>query len=94
MIPSGAADPNYDIQYNAGIYTINPASLTIEAANETMVYGGTVPTLNVAYSGFVNGDDVSSLSASAVATTTATSASPAGTYPITPNGATLSGTVS
>jgi hypothetical protein len=84
----GAVDPNYTITYGQpGTLTIKPATLTVTAGNDTMTYGGAVPALNVAYSGFVNGDNLSSLTAPATATTTAASASAAGTYPITATGA-------
>ena len=87
LTPSGAVDPNYVIQYVNGPYTINPAPLTVTASNVTMTYGGTVPPLGVTYTGFVNGDKASSLTTPAAASTNATSASPAGTYPINAAGA-------
>jgi hypothetical protein len=68
--------------------TISQASLTIIAGNATMTAGSAIPTLTVSYSGFVNGDNASSLSTQPRVTTTATSASPAGSYPITASGAT------
>jgi hypothetical protein len=87
LTPSGAVDPNYVIQYVNGNYTISPAVLTIIATNASMTYGGTVPSLSVSYTGFVNGDNASSLTTPPTVSTTATPASPAGTYPITATGA-------
>jgi hypothetical protein len=87
LIPSGAVNPNYVIEYINGLYTISPASLTITAVNQTMTYGGMVPALTASYSGFVNGDNASSLTPPPTLTTTATSSSPAGAYPITASGA-------
>ncbi|HVS97985.1 MAG TPA: MBG domain-containing protein, partial [Puia sp.] len=87
LIPSGAASPNYAIQYVNGTYTVRPAPLTISAANQTMTYGGTLPVPTVTYSGFVNGDNVSRLTTAPTVTTTAVSSSPAGVYPITVSGA-------
>jgi MBG domain (YGX type) len=87
LTPSGAVNPNYIIQYVSGVYTISPAALTITAANASMTYGGTVPSLSVSYTGFVNGDGASSLTTAPTITTTGTSSSPAGPYPITPAGA-------
>lgn len=87
LTPAGAGDPNYTIQYVNGSYTIKPVALTISAANKSMIYGGTLPSLTVTYSGFVNGDNASSLTTQPAISTTATSSSPAGTYPITPSGA-------
>ncbi|HXB34651.1 MAG TPA: MBG domain-containing protein [Puia sp.] len=88
LTPSGAADPNYTFQYVTGVYTIQKAALTINAVNQTMTYGGSVPVLTASYSGFVNGDGTSALTTAPTITTTATSASQVGAYPITASGAT------
>jgi len=48
-----------------------------------MAVGAAVPTFTASYSGFVNGEGAGVLSGSPSLTTTATSSSPAGTYPIT-----------
>ena len=50
-------DPNYTFTYSGGSVTVTPAPLTITASNAPMTYGGTVPTITPAYSGFVNGDN-------------------------------------
>ena len=68
-------------------YGITP--LTVKANNATKTVGAPLPTLSVSYSGFVNGDTPAILSGSPVETTTATSASPAGLYPITVTKGTL-----
>jgi alpha-tubulin suppressor-like RCC1 family protein len=77
---SGAADPNYTISYAGGSVQVMTASLVIAASSPTMTYGGTVPTINASYSGFVNGDNVASLTSPPTCSTTATSTSPAGSY--------------
>ena len=89
---SGAIDPNYAISYVAGTLKINPALpvLTIAANNQSTVYGSALPALTVTYAGFVNGDNNAasrSLPRLPTASTPATSASPAATYPITASGA-------
>jgi hypothetical protein len=61
--------------------------LTVTANNQTKVYGAANPALTVSYSGFVNGDTVTSLTTAPSVTTTATTASAVGTYPITASGA-------
>jgi hypothetical protein len=66
---------------------INQAALTITAGNAAMTYGGVLPVFGFTYSGFVNGDNAASLTSAPVATTTATSSSPAGNYSIVPSGA-------
>jgi hypothetical protein len=69
----------------AGPYnvTVNPAPLTVTANNASMAVGAALPTFTASYSGFQNGDTASALSGSPHFSTTATSSSPAGTYPIT-----------
>ena len=68
-------------------FTISPARLSITASSPAMTYGGTVPAITPSYSGFAGNDNPSSLSAPPSCSTTATSASPAGTYPSTCSGA-------
>jgi hypothetical protein len=80
---SGDANNNPSGNSLAGNQVINKATLTVTANNASMIYGGTVPTFTASYTGFVNGDTSSVLSGSPSLTTTATSASPAGTYTIT-----------
>lgn len=69
------------------IMAVDKAALKITANNVPMPYGGPMPALTVSYSGFVNGDDASDLTTKPTITTTATSSSPAGSYPITASGA-------
>lgn len=67
--------------------TVNKASLTIKADDQAKVTGDANPPLTLTYTGFVNGEDAAGLNPSPVVSTTATTASPAGTYPITVDGA-------
>lgn len=67
--------------------TVNKATLTVTADNKTKQEGEVNPELTVTYSGFVNGDNASSLTTQPTVTTTATKDSPVGTYPITASGA-------
>ncbi len=67
-------------------FTVTPAPLTVTAHNETKVYGSAKPNLVYQYSGFVNGDDSTKLSAQATISTTATPSSGVGNYPITLSG--------
>src|SRR6202030_2359699 len=75
---SGAVDGDYAISYATGILTITPAALTITANNQTKVYGAAVPTLTASYTGFVNGDSATSLTAAPALTTTEAACSLAG----------------
>jgi trimeric autotransporter adhesin len=62
---------------------INPAALTVTVDNKAKICGMSNPPLTASYNGFVNGESVNALSSPVVLTTTATTASDAGTYPIT-----------
>ena len=63
-------------------FTVTSAPLTVTATNESMVYGGTVPTpLTYTYTGLVNNDPSATFSGSLA--TTATSSSNVGDYAIT-----------
>ncbi len=89
IIPSNAVGSgltNYNITYTNGAMTVNKATLTVTANNQTKIYGSTNPTLTITYSGFVNGDSQASLTTQPTATTTATTASNVGSYTITPAG--------
>ena len=67
--------------------TVNKATLTITADDKTKQEGEENPELTVSYTGFVNGDNATSLTTQPTVTTTANTTSPAGTYPITVSGA-------
>ena len=84
---SGAVDPNYQISYVAGKLTIGTATLTITANNQTKVFGQTNPTLTVSYAGFEDGDTPKSLKTQPKISTTASTTSNVGKYPITASGA-------
>jgi hypothetical protein len=79
---------NYAITYNTANFTILPALLTITADDKSKVAGAAVPPLTASFSGFVAGDTELSLVTPPVFSTTATSTSPGGTYPIVVSGAT------
>jgi hypothetical protein len=66
---------------------VAPAPLTITAQNRTVVSGRSVPALTVSYRGLANGDTPASLTRRPTVATTATAASPPGTYRITVGGA-------
>ncbi len=82
---SGAADPSYDFTYVNGSVNVTPADATVKASSGSLTYGGTVPAITASYTGLVNGD--THPATLATCSTTATPASPAGTYPSTCAGA-------
>jgi hypothetical protein len=66
---------------------INKATLTVTADNKTKIYGMPNPPLTASYNGFVSGENTNVLSSPVVLTTTSTTTSDAGAYPITACGA-------
>ena len=83
---SGATDDNYTIHYVGGTLTVAPVKLVVTAADATMVYGSSLPTLSYSYSGFINGDSEASLTALPTLGTAA-AGSHVGTYAIQAAGA-------
>jgi hypothetical protein len=84
---SGAVLSGDTFTYVAGTMTVTPApvNVTVTANNQTMVAGSAVPALTYTLSPVVTP------TTNPACTTTATSSSPAGSYPITCSGAVLSG---
>ncbi|HUO47668.1 MAG TPA: MBG domain-containing protein, partial [Acidimicrobiales bacterium] len=91
---SGASDANYAVTYVNGSVNVAQAVLTVTANNQTMVFGGPVPTLTATITGFVNGQTLatSGVTGAPSCSTTATTSSPGGTYPITCSLGTLGAT--
>ena len=91
IIPSAAVGSgltNYTISYNNGTLTVNPAPLSVLAANASRVYGQTNPVFTVTYSGFVNGETNTVLGGTLTYDCLAVTNSPIGPYPIVPRGLT------
>ncbi|OWK40870.1 Ig-like domain repeat protein [Fimbriiglobus ruber] len=65
--------------------TVTPAPLTVSADNKTATVGAALPTLTFTVSGLVNGDAPSVVTGITLSTT-ATTGSPAGQYPIVVSG--------
>ncbi len=83
-------DPSNGSSSGSTTTTIQPAVLTVTASNASTVQGAALPSFTYTVAGFVNGDTSSAVTGAPVETTTATSTSPAGTYPITPTQGSLS----
>ena len=79
---------NYLITYHNGDVIVKPAVLRITADDKTKEAGTVNPPLTITYSGFVNNEGPAQLLTQPVISTTATTISPAGDYPITVSGAT------
>ena len=83
---SGASSANYVITYAGGMLSVTPAPLTVTPNNVIKPYGVAVPSLTATYSGFVNGDSPASLATPVTLSTSATTSSTFGSYPITATG--------
>jgi hypothetical protein len=83
---SGGAATNYTITRQKGTLTIGKAPLTVTAQDATGFAGDPLPTFQLTYTGFKNGETSAVLTTVPQATTTATAASAANTYPITVSG--------
>ena len=81
---------NYKFQMMPGVLEVYTAPLWVTANSVTMTQGDPVPTLTYTLTGFENGDTASVVSGAPVLSTTATSSSPPGHYPITVSVGTLS----
>jgi type IV secretory pathway protease TraF len=80
---------NYYFYMIPGTVQVYAAHLTLSANGVTMTQGSPVPPLTYTLTGFVNGDTSSIVTGAPVLTTTATSSSPPGIYPITVSRGTL-----
>ncbi len=80
---SAPANATYSAASVTQSFIISPAVLKVTAYNLTSVYGQPLPSLTYNYSGFVNGDTSSVVSGIPALSTTATTGSNAGSYPIT-----------
>ena len=78
---------NYNDSYVNGVLTVTKASLTITAGSYTKKQGEAMPTFEVTYSGFKNGETASVLTKQPVIHCDANETSAPGEYPITVSGA-------
>ena len=75
---TGAALANYNLTVVDGTLTVSPAPLTVTLRSVSRLYGAINPALGYFTVGLVNGDTVT-----VTESTTATTSSPVGSYPIT-----------
>ncbi|NLY38938.1 MAG: hypothetical protein GX044_06520, partial [Firmicutes bacterium] len=87
ITPSGATASNYNISYQSGTLTINPAPLTITADDKSKVYGDADPAFTASYDGLKLNDTPAVVSG---LTISREEGEDVGTYTITPSGATAS----
>jgi hypothetical protein len=68
-------------------FAVAPAPLMISVGSTSKTYGAALPTFAVSYQGFVNNDSPDNLATKPTISTTATAASPVGSYAVTASGA-------
>jgi autotransporter-associated beta strand protein len=83
ITPQGYTSNNYSISYVNGSLTVNKATLTVTADNQTKTYGDSNPTLSYTITGYVNNETSSTHTGAPTISTTATQSSNVGTYTIT-----------
>jgi|GEM_PF-1164116 len=81
--------PGYAFASAQQLLTVNKAPLMVTAWDAERRYGESDPVFGVSYQGFVAGEDQTVLSGTPSIATSATSASPTGSYPIFPSAGTL-----
>lgn len=86
-----AGGSGFEASSTSQLVSVTPAVLTITADNKTMLFGSPVPALTFIPTGFVNGDTAAVLNGSPQISTTASSSSPVGTYPIAISAGSLAG---
>jgi hypothetical protein len=84
---TGAVDPNYAISYVTGVATIDPATLTITADDQSTVYGAADATPTPSYAGFENNESPTDLAVEPTCVSAVVATSPVGSYTIDCNGA-------
>ena len=77
-----SGNPTYAPATATSSFIVNPAVLTVTASNAQVGYGSSLPAFTYTASGFVGGDNASVLSGTPAYSTTATTTSAPGQYPI------------
>ena len=86
---SGLSAANYAVAFQDGGFAVTPADLTVTPDQQGMAFGTPVPTLTYTFTGLLNGDPATVVTGMASCSTTATSNSHPGSYPIACTAGTL-----
>jgi sugar lactone lactonase YvrE len=81
-VATGANLANYNVVYVNGTLTVDKAILIVTPNSQSIVAGSVLPSFSATITGFTNGDTQTVVTGLPALTTTATSSSPAGSYPI------------
>lgn len=83
---TGGNSDDYDLVYQPGTLTVKKAPVTVTANNKTRLYGDENPQFDLSYNGLRNDETTPNWTQAANISTTATTKSHCGTYPITVSG--------
>jgi len=78
IVPDAVDDNNYKPTYVNGTLTVEKATVTGTADDKTKVFGEANPIFTISYTGFKGADDAADLDTAPVASSTATTGTPAG----------------
>ncbi|MFD1489087.1 MBG domain-containing protein, partial [Ancylobacter vacuolatus] len=87
---TGDASGNYTLTYEAGAFSVTPATLIVTATG-TQTYGSSSPSYDYSASGWMNGQSDSNLSGLDYTTTASATSNVGGSYTATASGGTLTG---
>lgn len=90
IVITKGTETNADVTYVNGTLTVTKAPLTITAKSYTIKKGDALPTLELDYEGFKNGETVADLTTPPTVSCAATDSNTPGSYDITVSGATSS----
>jgi hypothetical protein len=86
VTPGGLTSASYVIDFVDGTLLVKKAGLIVTADDKSKIYGSPNPMFTASYTGFVNGDNPTSLLGALSFATLANDASDAGIYAVTPGG--------
>lgn len=86
ITPKDAVATNYEMNYVAGMLTINPCELKVKVNSASKIYGESNPVFTLEYSGFVNNETKTVLEVEPTVSTSANILSSVGTYDVWASG--------
>lgn len=86
ITPKDAVATNYEMNYVAGMLTINPCELKVKVNSASKIYGEPNPVFTLEYSGFVNNETKTVLEVEPTVSTSANILSSVGTYDVWASG--------
>jgi len=79
-VVAGGSASNYTFDYVNGTLTIGKKTLAVQAGNQSIEYGQSIPTASISYTGFITGQDADNLNTAPHMTSNQSGIVNAGTY--------------